>query len=112
MSQLAEEINHDAVPVRVRDNRTGRSDSGGRGAGAGCYAGALRDGAVRTIVVVTVSPSLLVLGAAHRDRGGDVAFTVVGLLVLSAVGSLKSLQAHARHASDAKQEHQQTDVSI
>jgi hypothetical protein len=67
---------------------------------------------VRTSVVVTVSPGLLVLGVGHSDRGGDVAFTVVGRLVLSAVESLKGLQPRARHASDAKQEHQQTDASI
>jgi hypothetical protein len=67
---------------------------------------------VRTIVVVTVSPGLLVLGVGHSDRGGDVAFVVAGWLVLSAVGSLKGLQARARHASDAKQEHQQPDASI
>ena len=66
---------------------------------------------MRTSVVVMVIPGLLVLGAGHSDRGGDLAFVVAGQLVLSAVGSLKGLQAGARHASEAKQEHQQPDAS-
>ena len=66
---------------------------------------------MRTTVVLTMSPGLLVLGIHHRDQRRDVAFVLAGPLVLRAVGTLEGLQAQAWHANDAKHEHQQPEGS-
>jgi hypothetical protein len=63
---------------------------------------------VGATVVVALSPCRRVVAMRQGGLGGDVALVLGGHLVLSAVGPLHSLQAHARHAGDTQYEHYQS----